>query len=91
MPRALGFDGDSAYYESLAASVRAEEGAKQASADAAAAERRQSLGLPEHEHKKKTWKERIPFGWGVKNGTGEDSRKSKGEIVASILWGNRSK
>jgi len=91
MTRALAFDGDSAYYESLAAKVRADEAAKQAESDQAAAERRKSIGLPENEHEKKQVKEYIPFGWGVKNGKGEDSKKSAGEIVASVLWGNRSK
>ncbi len=91
MPRALAYDADSAYYESLADKVRADEAAKTAAADHAEAERRKSIGLPEEERKKKQWREYIPFGWGVKNGTGEDSKKSAGEVAATVLFGNRSK
>jgi hypothetical protein len=37
--------------------------------------------------KKKKWKEYIPFGWSVKNGTGVDSKKSAGKIAATIVVG----
>jgi hypothetical protein len=46
MPRALGFNSDSVYYESLAP-ARAGQAARKAAGDTAAAER------PEHEHEKK--------------------------------------
>ncbi len=47
MPRAFGFDGDSAYYESLEASVRASEAKKREEKANAEKERRASLGLPD--------------------------------------------
>ena len=47
MPRAFGFDGDSAYYGSLEAHVRAQEAQRRESEVAAKKERRASLGLPE--------------------------------------------
>jgi hypothetical protein len=47
MPRAFGFDGDSAYYESLEASVRASEAKKREEKENLQKERRRSIGLPE--------------------------------------------
>ena len=47
MPRAFGFDGDSAYHESLEAAVRASEAKKREEKENAEKERRASLGLPE--------------------------------------------
>ena len=47
MPRAFGFDGDSAYHESLEAAVRASEAKKREERENAEKERRASLGLPE--------------------------------------------
>jgi hypothetical protein len=53
MPRAFGFDADSAYYESLAAAVRKSEADKAAAAEATARTRRASMGLPEEEKRSK--------------------------------------
>ena len=47
MPRAFGFDGDSAYHESLEAAVRASEAKKREEKENAEKERRATLGLPE--------------------------------------------
>ena len=47
MPRAFGFDGDSAYHESLEAAVRASEAKRREEKEIAEKERRKSLGLPE--------------------------------------------
>lgn len=47
MPRAFGFDGDSAYHESLEVAVRASETKKIEEKENAEKERRASLGLPE--------------------------------------------
>jgi hypothetical protein len=47
MPRAFGFDDDSAYHEALEAHVRAQEAHRRESEAAAKKKRRASLGLPE--------------------------------------------
>ncbi len=47
MTRGLGFDGDSAYHESLEAAVRASESQKNLQREEGQKERRKSLGLPE--------------------------------------------
>ena len=49
MPRAFGYDGDSAYYESLSAAVRKSEADKAAAEEATRRQRRASMGLPEEE------------------------------------------
>lgn len=49
MPRAFGFDGDSAYYESLEKKVLADEQKRRETEAEAVKERRRSLGLPEGE------------------------------------------
>lgn len=83
MPRAaFGCDADTDAYDALATKVRADEAAKVAAADKAAAERRRSIGLPEDEHKSKSWKESVPF---LRKG---DEKKTAGEMVAGVLFGD---
>lgn len=78
MPRALGFDGDSAYYESLRTKVLADEEAKKLANEEAAQERRKSLGLPEEEHQSRKHKD-------------PERKKSIGEKVMNFIWnGNRT-
>ena len=96
MPNGFGFDGDTAYYESLAQKIRADEAAKVAAADSAERERRSSLGLPPEEPKQRrrsslfaswTGKKNTPKGEGVRS---KEDKKSAGEIIATMAFGNRS-
>ena len=78
MPRAFGFDGDSAYYESLSTAVRKSEADKAAAEEATRRERRASMGLPEDENlskkdQKKAREER-------------EGKKTVGEKVANFLF-----
>jgi hypothetical protein len=77
MPRAFGFDGDSAHYESLCDKVLADMAAKTKATEEAAKARRKSFGLPENEHGKPA----KDLKW----------KKSVGEKTINFLWnGNRS-
>ena len=78
MPRAFGFDGDSAYYESLSAAVRKSEADKATAAEATARERRVSLGLPEDEKLSK--KDR------KKSKEASEGKKSIGEKMANFVF-----
>lgn len=53
IPGALGYDGDSAYYETLRTKVLADKVAEKTASEKAAKERRMSLGLPEKEHRRR--------------------------------------
>ena len=78
MPRAFGFDGDSAYYESLSAAVRKSEADKEAAAEATRRERRTSLGLPENEKQSKKDKR--------KEREASAGKKSIGEKVSNFVF-----
>ena len=85
MPRAFGFDGDSAYYESLEKKVLADEQKRRETEAEAVKERRRSLGLPEDEKLSRKEKKIL------KDASG--GKKSFGEKSANLLFngGRRSK
>lgn len=85
MPRAFGFDGDSAYYESLEKKVLADEQKRRETEAEAVKERRRSLGLPEGEKLSRKDKKILEDATGRK--------KSFGEKAANLLFngGRRSK
>ena len=85
MPRAFGFDGDSAYYESLEKKVLADEQKRLETEAEAVKERRRSLGLPDNEKMSRKDKKVINDASGRK--------KSFGEKAANLLFngGRRSK
>lgn len=82
MPRAFGFDGDSAYYESLAAKVRADEAAKKAATIEAARERRRSMGLPEDEHMSRKDRKAVE----KVDPDRKQRKKSVGEKIANFVF-----
>ena len=82
MPRAFGFDGDSAYHESLRTAVLASEAQKQSERAAGERERRVSLGLPaEEEQKKRRFSLRKKS---IDKSAGE--KKSMGEKVSNFVF-----
>lgn len=79
MPRALGFDGDSAYAESLEQAVRASEAQKREEQAEAERSRRASMGLPEGEHKSRKDRKK-------ERDADPARKKSVGEKVANFLF-----
>ena len=87
MPRAFGFDGDSAYHESLRTAVLASEAQKQSERAIAERERRVSLGLPaEEEQKKRRFSLRKKSTSAPADAGSAGEKKSMGEKVSNFVF-----
>ena len=78
MPRAFGFDGDSALYESLETAVRKSEADKEAAQEATRRQRRASMGLPEEEKMSRKEKKQEK--------EAREGKKTFGEKLANLVF-----